>query len=229
MASAGDIINAAYRKIGIANAEIDEQNNALEALNDLLGIWGAEYLFPYVVRESFALTSADTYTIGSGGTLNTVRPIKISSLYLRDSNNNDYPIKIMSAKKYNDMTIKGQSGRPTRVYLIPEYPLAKIIFNYAPDTAYTAYFDFIKNFTEASSTLTTISLPNEYKAFLKYNLAIVLAEDKKIILPPTVYQLAAQYKDIIDRLNASVKVTPTAIFDMNIRRDYLIETDDYAG
>jgi len=71
---------------------------------------------------------------------------------LRDSDNKDYPVDVMAGSDYNAQHDKMLEMRPTKVYLLTEYPLAKIKFNYEPDTTYTAYFEFLKNFTEFSTT-----------------------------------------------------------------------------
>lgn len=230
MADYGDIINAAYRKVGIGVPTTADQTNALEALNNMVGIMGVEGLFPYVTRESFAMTvGQDTYTIGSGGSFDTVRPLSIKSIFIRDSNNSDYPITIYSMQEYNSISLKSQSGRPTKAYFIPEYPLAKIIFNYDADEAYTIFFEFDKNFTEVANTSTTVALPNEYKAMLIYNLAVILAEDKKITLPQTVYVLAQYYKDLLDKNKAVTTEIPITRFDMATGVNLNIKTDDYSG
>lgn len=230
MANYGDILNASYRKIGINIPDTTQQSNALEALNNMVGIMGLEGLFPFVTRESFTMTvGQDTYTIGSGGTFDTIRPLSIKSVFIRDSNNNDYSIKIYSMEEYNSIALKSQSGRPTKAYYIPEYPLAKIIFNYDADEAYTVFFEFEKNFTEVSSTSTTVALPNEYKTMLVYNLAVALAEDEKITLPQTVYLLAEYYKGLVDKNRSVTTKIPIAKFDMTTGVNLNIETDDYSG
>lgn len=212
MADYDTLIRAAYRKIGLSSPTTTELDDGLEEVNNMLSIWGLDYLFPYVTRESFTLTiGTDTYTIGSAGNFNTVRPIQISNVYLRDTSGSDdidYPIDILSKEEYGDISLKGQSNRPTKLYYIPEYPLAKIIFNYAPDKAYTILFEFVKNFVEGASTATTVPLPNEYKAPIVYNLAVMLAQNKKIRLDNTVLIMAERYKDLMDTMIASLTTVP---------------------
>ena len=228
MATYLTVIKAAYRKIGLSSPTTSELTNGLEAINDMLSMFGADFLFPYLIRESKALTiGADVYTIGSGGDFNTVRPLQISSVYIRDAADNDFPIRVISAKEYNAISIKGRSGRPTRVYYIPEYSFAKIIFDYAPDAAYTAHFEFVKNFAEAASTSSTVPLPDEYKAFLTYNLAVQLAENDKINLPSSVYVLAERTKEIIESLIAAAKTIAPIRFDIATRKYLNIKIDDY--
>lgn len=214
MATAQNIIDAAFRKIGHSDPTSTDRTEALENLNNLVSSWGIEFLNHYVVRETLSITSAKAeYTIGSGGDLDTVRPIKLVDAILRDSSGYDYNLEIISARDYNDIRYKSNSIRPTEVYFIPEYPLAKVIFDCTPDTSYSVLFDFEKNITEFAALTTTVSLPDEYKEALVYNLAISIAEDKGIHLMQSVYDTAQRTKDMLSRLNAITRPVPEAQFD----------------
>jgi hypothetical protein len=167
------------------------------------------------VREIVALTVANyEYTIGSSGQWNTVRPLMVLNCYLRDSDGTDYPVAIMSPVDYNRISDKNASSIPTGLYFLPEYPWAKIIFNAAPDYAYNAYFEFLKNFTEFPATTTEVTLPFEYKEFFIYNLAVALAEDWDRVINTTVHAHAIRTRDAIGSLNASLKPPAKARFDI---------------
>lgn len=216
MATAGDIITASFTKVGIDVPTTAQTASGLISLNNIISLLGADMLTPVVVSESFALVAADSeYTIGNTGSpqWNTARPIRVISCFLRDSDNFDYPVKIISSRDYALLSNKSFSARPNKLYFLPEYPLAKIIFNTSPDVAYDAYFEFLKNFTEFALTTTTVSLPNEYKEALVYNLAVSLGEDWDRIVSKTILFQAARTREVIDRLNASTKAIPKAKFD----------------
>lgn len=226
MATAQTICDAAYRKCGILSPTEREDNNALIALNNLISLWGLDFIVPYVTRESKALTIGTAeYTIGSGGDFDTVRPLSVVNCYLKDSDDYSYDIKLLSAKDYNLISSKTLDGRPTGLYFIPEYALAKVIFNKEPDKAYTAYFEFWKNFTEFATLSTTCSFPNEYKIAMIYNLAVALSEDNTLEIPRSVYTTANSSLNLISRLNAVNQIPPKARFDMHGRR-YNIVTDE---
>ncbi len=231
--TAANLITAAFSKIGIASPSAAQNASALISLNTLVSFFGASFMFPFLVRESKTLTVGDgEYTIGVGGNLNTVRPIGLENCYLRDSDNYDYPLKVLSPSDYAKRPNKTLTSKPQRVYFIPEYPLAKIIFDYLPDYAYTAYFDFRKNLTEfalSSTTMESTLLPEEYRAFLTYNLAISLAEDWDRTPSKTLYAMAQQTKETIETLIASTKPAPVARFDVTKSEEagtYSIITDD---
>jgi hypothetical protein len=229
--TAGDIITAAFIKVGVDSPTVAQTASALISLNNMISMWGADGLIYSITNQSFSMVAADAeYTIGSSGQWNTVRPMQVISCYLRDSENYDWPVKIISTKDFNYLSNKSYTARPTELVFLPEYPLAKIIFNASPDYAYDAYFEFLKNFTEFAATTTDVTLPPEYKEALVYNLAVSLAEDWNRDPNKTVLAKAEQYKDIVERLNAAQKAIPRARFDFtqygSLADDYNIATDD---
>ena len=228
--TAATIISASFDKIGIATPTSAQNTSALTSLNNMISLMGADFLPPYITRYSAALTIADAeYTIGSGGNFDTTRPLKIETAFLRDSSSYDHYLKIISSKDYNKIYNKSLTAAPECLYYQPEYPLGKIILDSAPEQAYDLHMDMWVNFTEFAALSTSFSLPPEYKAFLVYNLAVSLAEDWDRNVSKTLYAMAQESKNVIERLNASVRLTPTAKFDVPMPiavGGYNIETDD---
>ena len=228
--TAATIISASFDKIGISTPTTAQNTSALTSLNNMISLMGADFLPPYITRYSHALTIADAeYTIGSGGNFDTTRPLKIESAFLRDSSSYDHPLKIISSKDYNQIYNKSLTAAPECLYYQPEYPLGKLILDSAPEQAYDLHMDMWVNFTEFAATTTAFSLPPEYKAFFVYNLAVSLAEDWDRNVSKTLYAMAQESKNVIERLNASVKPIPTAKFDVPMPiavGGYNIETDD---
>lgn len=222
-----EITDAAYRKCGIADPTTLQDTNVLIALNNMIGSWGNEFVVPVVTRESLTLTSGTaSYTIGSGGDLDTTVPMRIDNAYLTDSDGYSYQMKEMSAKDYNDIGSKTLEGRPYKFYFIPSASLATVIFNKEADATYTVYFEFWKNFTEYSLITANLSLPNQYKEPLVDNLAIRLAEDLTVALPPSVYARAQKGLTLIERWSAITRRPPLARFDFS-GGTYNIATDEY--
>jgi len=229
MATAATIINAAATKAGISTTLDSTQNaTALNSLNNMLTFWGADELNYAVTSESFSIgTSAAEYTIGSGGDMDTVRPMRVNSCYLRDGDGYDYPVTVMASREYNRTIDKDISARPDRLYFNPEFTLAKIIFNSTPDAGYTAYFEFVKNFTVLVSTTTTIDsrFPPEYLGPLTDNLAVAIGEDWDRVLPASLHLRAEEGRNVLSRLNASNKAVPLAMFEFGVGGRYNINTD----
>ncbi len=223
MATAGNIVDGAFKLCGVLVPTPTERTSALTTLNDLLALWSAERLLVYfVVEESFTLVvGTNVYTIGSAGTFNTVRPQKITAAYLRDSDNIDYPLDVtMALTEYNRISDKGTNARPERLYYAPEFPLGKIHFDSPPDATYTFNVFSWKPLTSfADLDTTTIVIPAEYVKALRYLLAVDLAPELTVALDPLVIQQTVVSRDIIKNLNAPA-VAP-ARFESGITRELL--------
>ncbi len=208
MATAGNIVDAAFKLCGVRLPTAPERTDALVTLNDLLSVSSADRLLVFqVIEESFTLVvGTAVYTIGSAGTFNTVRPAKISAAYLRDSDNTDFPVETtMALTEFNRISDKSTKIRPERLYYAPEFPLGKIHFDAPPNEAYTFNVFSWKPLTSfADLDTTTIVIPAEYVKFLKYHLAIDLAPELSVALDPTVPQQAIAARETIKNLNAPV-------------------------
>ncbi len=214
MATSGDLITAAFLKVGIDVPTTAQTASALISLNNMISFWGVELLQPSLTRENFTLTSGTAeYTWGSGGSITTTRPIRIANAYLRDSSSYDTPLDVMSGKDYGDITDKTASGRPGKLYFTPEETLAKIIFECKPDAAYVLYLESWKPLTEFAATSTSVTLPNEYKEAIVYNLAVSLAEDWDRVVSNTVQRKAMETKEALGAANAATRPVPMAKFD----------------
>ena len=204
------IVKGALRKAGNTFPSAQNKADALIDLNAMLGIWGAPgLLVPVLTTESFSLVQGTiSYTIGSSGDFDTVRPVKIRIAYLQDSNGFDYPIETdMDKPQYNANIDKTAQSRPCRLLYVQSYPLGKIYFDWAPDEAYTLFIDTLKPLTEFPTLGTTVDLPDEYKLALIYNLALLVADDLGVVLSNTVISMAGMTKRIIRRNNFRVQAT----------------------
>ena len=227
------VIIAAYRKTGqiITATDTTDLNTGLEELNYMLNSWSAENLsIPSITQENFNLTiGQNSYTVGSSGDFNTVRPNIITSAYIKH-NSNDYPVNPMSEQEYNDIVTKATQTRPTKFYFLPSYSLAKIFFNYTPDSAYAFYFDSLKFITNVSTLSQTLSLPPEYEEAIIYNLAIRLASNILLSLSPVIYAIANDSKEKISKLHTQQLQVPKSKFDDALIGNagiYNIASDEY--
>ena len=216
MATANTITDGAYRLNSILNPSTAQDDSGLEALNNMISSWSAEgLLVPYNTIESFTLAvGKSTYTIGSGGEFDTVRPLRIIDAFIRDSGSDDYPVDVsMTRVEYNAITQKDAEARPTRLYFDPQYPKGKIYFNYEPDTAETLYLTSEKTITEFAALSTTVDLPAFYKEALVYNLAIRLSQELDTQLAQETLGIAIFNKNTIENINARDKAFKQTRFD----------------
>ncbi|MFQ5915721.1 MAG: hypothetical protein ACE5JS_21320, partial [Nitrospinota bacterium] len=204
MPTAQDIIESAFRALGVQSPTTDQLDDALVTLNEMLDGWSAERLMvPFRTEENFALTKGTAvYTIGSGGAFNTDRPIKIEKAYVRDSSNNDYAVEVtMDLDQYNRVTDKSVEGRPERLYYAPEFPLGKIHLDPNPDAAHTLHLFSWKRLTSFAALSTSLNMPGEYVKAMRLSLAVDLAPELSVQLHGSIVQQAIGAHLTIRNLN----------------------------
>jgi len=142
MATVRTLILRAFRRsrsIGVDQTpSADEENEALDTLNQLLDSWWTERLAVYqILQENFSLGSGVTSrTMGSSGNFNTTRPIKITGAFIRDSTT-DYPLRVAEDRsEYDNITDKTVTGFPSLLFVDTAYPLLTLYFWPVPDQAY---------------------------------------------------------------------------------------------
>ena len=202
------IIEGAIRLIKGPNYNLapSELGAGFTGLNDLIASWSSDsILVPSVVTENFALiVGQGSYTIGAGGNFNTVRPTKIlNGVFIRDSNDSDHPVAVVTRSRYQRIGKKSNTGRPVVLYYEPHYPLGIIYFDTEPTSTESVHFDSLKPITEITDLSATLTLPPEYKRALRFNLAMELApEFGDIKLPDFVVTMADDSKGALERVNA---------------------------
>lgn len=181
MTAALDIITGAAKLIGVAYKSealsADEAADGLVSLNDMLGEWSNDSLLIYSpTLEVFSLVSGTaSYTIGSGQTFNTTRPITIKNAFVRLSSV-DYPLTIISTVEYNAIPVKATSGPPEYLVYNNAYPAGTIKL-YPTPTGGSLYIESNKPFTSFAALTTTVDLPPGWNKALRYNLALEMAPE----------------------------------------------------
>jgi len=205
MANARSIINKACRKIHVLGRgqtlSAEEAFDALETLNDMLGTFSAQGgLIFNNVRETFTLTGAQSYTIGSGGTFSTSSPIVITSMFVTIGSL-DYPLKQITAEEYAAKGFKGITGLPDEVYFEDNTPLGRLFF-YPVVTSGTLNIWSRKALTEFADLTTDYDTPRGMEELLWSNLAVRLAPDYETEASRDVKRIA---RDSMRALEAATK------------------------
>ena len=205
----GELLKSSLRLIGaIATGETpsnDEMKDALAALNLMLDGWSIKRGMIYVTTlENFSLVvGTASYTIGSSGTFNTTKPVKVLSAYTRDSDGNDYPLDVYTEReRYNEHIDKTLSSRPEELLFVPSHVLAYLYAYPVPDEAYTLYIESLKPLSSLSGYTTEISLPDGYENALIYNLAIRLAPEFGTTASPEVVAIAVDSMNDLRVINS---------------------------
>lgn len=221
--TASDIVYRALRLIGVYEAgETPDANigsSALYALNRIIESLNNEGLIAYNTVNSTHTLVADTgsYTIGSGGTYDTTRPIEIISAFIRDDNSYDYPLHIIGRKDYDkiyDKTITAYI--PTKLYYNPTYSLGYIYLWPVPAAAYTLGITQKVQLTEFASLSATASLPDGYENMYTHLLAVELAPEYNREASLTVQNNAIKYKGDIKRINLQNDIEISDLSDLNM-------------
>lgn len=186
-----------------------QAKTAKQALNIMLSLWSTKGLVVQVItRESLTLTADKaSYTIGASGDFNTARPMAIYSAMI-DSGDSDYPMRIIGTEEYNAISVKTNTGVPDMLYTDFTFPLATMYPYPIPDAAYGMTINKQVLFTDYTSLTTSISLPPEYYAAIKWNLAIELCPDYEREPSQTIIVLAERTLDAIMTLNAANRLEP---------------------
>ena len=199
MTTARTIIEDALRKIHVLGKGLsldnDEADDALGVLNQMLASLSSQGGYVYAeTKETFNLSTAASYTIGSGGDFNTTRPVKIISMYTT-TGTTDYPVIQIGSVDYANITQKDTSTTyPDYFYYDAAFPTATIYF-YPKPVGGTVTINSLKHLTSFSTLDTAYSMPPEYEAMLVYNLAEWIAPEYEKEAAPTVKRIAKQTKN----------------------------------
>ena len=197
-----DIVKDAMQECGVltesATPTSGEAQIGLKLVNRLLSSWSNTGNLQFErVTESFPLTALDfSYTIGSGGDFNTVRPTKIVQAHVRQ-NNIDYNLDIVTDKIYQGVTYKTIGGLPEMLNYTNEYPLATINIYPAPSTIYTLFLTSEKPLTSYAATTTTVDLPSGWIDAVIYNVGLRMCGIYGQPASPELQALARESKAMI--------------------------------
>lgn len=208
MATANEIISDALADIGAVDPlealTADEAAHGLRRLNELLESWSNESLAVYqILQEGFATVAGTaSYTIGSGATWNTARPLRIESAFLRDSSSNDTPLDVLNREEYDAVPLKTTRYRPEQLFYYPAVANGTVYLIGVPDAVYTVYLNSLKQLQSFTALTTTVVLPPGYLRAIKSNLALELAPGYNKTPSALLVAIAVQSKAAIKRINS---------------------------
>lgn len=206
MATVRDLINSSLRLTGVkAPGEIatsGEASDALEVLNDLLDSLALENLMLYGnENETFNLVAnKQSYTIGPSGDFNTKRPVEINQAFVK-YNGIDFPLRALTIEQWNEIPLKNYASPiPVAFYYVSSSPLGDVYLWPAPSQVIPLTIAVDMQFT-ALTLDTVINYPPGYKKFLRYALAVELAQEYGAELNAVVLATAASLKASIKAAN----------------------------
>lgn len=213
MATVSDIIRRSLGILGVVAAgetpEAADTSDALEALNDMLDSWAGERLALFAtLRSTHTLTpSLAPHTIGSSGTLNTTRPVRIDRASItRVGTTGETPLDILTDAEWQAVQAKTSTGTPSALWVEPAYPLMKLHLNPIPSAADTLVLYTWQQLGRFASTATTFDLPPGYARAIRYNLAKEMAPDFGVSMSAEAMSIADESKATLKRLNLQSSV-----------------------
>lgn len=207
MPTAQSQINRALRIINVLAARetpsAADSNVAFTVLNAMLSSWNIKQLYVYQFQDETHTLIAGTgsYTIGTGGDISTVRPVRIQGAYVRDSDGEDTHLDVINKPDYDRINDKDLGGLPSVLFYDPAFPLGTVNLWKVPDAASTLHIKTWKPFSAFSTLATDIDLPPGYEQLLVYNLAVLLGAEFNAPVREDVMAIALNAKAEIEDLN----------------------------
>lgn len=201
-----ELIRNAFRTLGVLAAEetpsAAEESDALVTLNDLLDSWAGERLALFAtLRSTHTLTpSLAPHTIGTGGTFNTTRPVRIERASTV-SFGSETPLDLLTDAEWQSTQGKSSVGTPNALWVENSYPLMKLHFIPIPNAADSLVLYTWQQLGRFASTAADFDLPPGYARALRYNLALELAPEYGVSLGAEAARIADESKGTVKRLN----------------------------
>lgn len=202
MTTARDIITKALNKVGAGfkgqAPASDEVNDALDMLNNLLQSLSNDSMLVYTrTWETFTLsTNTASYTIGTGKTFNTAKPLLIVESHIKNGNT-DYPLAKITDENYNSLiTDKTVGGIPTYFNYDNGHTFGTIRLYPVPQSAYQIFLLTEKELTTFALD-DDVLLPAGWERMLIYNLAVELFPEYEQQIDQVVLKIAEDAKRLV--------------------------------
>jgi len=215
MTTSFDLIRRSLKLAGVVASEdsipADQAEDALVVLNEMLQTWASQPLLamPWTQVSKALVAGQQTYTIGSGGEINTPRPV---SLYHAHVNYGgiDYTLNIAALEEFEENSLKAVGGVPSTLYIRPGYPLSTIIlYPYPSESSMTLVIDTVAPPVDLELA-TELPYPSNWLKAVRSNLAVELCAEYGADPSPTLLSMA---RSSLHTLMTANHQLPTAKFD----------------
>lgn len=202
------IINLALKDAGVLGvgetASADDLSDSFETLKQMVGQWQIDGLMIYAQSEvSFSPNGAQSYTIGSGGTINTARPSEIISAFWREGTT-DHDLDVLTSfEDYQRISTKSDTGSPDLVCYDPDYALGTL-YVWPKASTGTIHLTVHSPLPTYATTSESLAVPAEYELAMRYSLAELLAASYQLPLRPDIAGWARRARKIIKRNNLHI-------------------------
>lgn len=182
MSTAADLIRRSLKLLGVLAAgeslRAEDLADGLTELNLLLGTWANQRLLVHGVRRlAYTLVpSLSPHTIGSAGTFNVDRPLRIDGAgIILVGATSETPITILNDTQYRAIGDKTtEADVPHELWIEWTHPTAKLWLHPVPTTAATLVLYAWSRIAEFAAG-DTVALPDGYENALAHALALQMA------------------------------------------------------
>ena len=203
MTTVRDVLKGAFRLISGDDQTFSAQDyaNAMQALNGMLQSWTTDGLGVWTInRTVLPLTiGVQTYTLGTGGTLNMARPTWIETLSVlitTSTPNVELPIQMLQDEDWQAIPIKAVSSTfPTSCYPQGDFPLNTLNFWPIPAASCSVVIYSPGPFGGFTSLDDLFQMPNGYERATRFCLACELAPEYGLEVAPAVRNTAGIAKN----------------------------------
>lgn len=209
MATVAELIQDTLEDMGVYAAEeavsAADQALAFRKLNRMLDSWAGERLALFAtLRSTHTLTvGLSPHTIGTGGTFNTTRPVRIdrASITAAGATGGETPLDLVTDAEWQALQGKTSSGTPRVLWIEAAHPLMKLHFNPIPSAADTLVLYTWQQLGQFASTATSVDLPPGYERAITSNLAKELAPSFGVSISAELAETAIESKATLKRMN----------------------------
>lgn len=199
----------------------DDASQFLSVLNGLVDSWNTSRLFIVASSEVSASVSASPVSVGPSQTLDTARPVRIESGFIRDGEI-DYPLEWITAQEYDAIEDKSATSTvPLKAFYSPGVPYGSVYLWPAPSGSVDLHVRVMAQLSEFADTATEYDLAPGYKRALEYSTAEEIHPSR---ITPKIAQMAASARRAIKKTNheplqlESSDVTSPGTFNVYIGR-----------
>jgi hypothetical protein len=217
-----EIIRRAMRLdgiLGIGEAPTaEETNDCLLALNQMLSSWSLNALIIYCNKvETFTLTGGKSeYTWGVEldplapiqPDFNSERPDKIFRAYYNSAGAQN-EIEQVNEQTYMALLDSASGGYPGRFTYIPSFPFGTVKFYPIPDSGLEISFLVFKKLEKIENVDDDLIIPPGYERAIAFNLAVEIAPEFGLEIPPSVLGIAQSSLANVKRMNIQFPVSQT--------------------
>lgn len=209
MSTVAEVIRGSLRLLGVLAASetptAADEADALVTLNDMLDSWAGERLALFAtLRSTHTLTvGLSPQTIGTSGTFNTTRPVRIdrASIIPGGQPGSEQAIRLLTDAEWQATQEKDRSGVPSELWIEGACPLLKLHFWPVPSAADTLVLYSWQQLGPLASTADTFDMPPGYARAVRFNLAKELAPEYGVALSGEALSIADESKATLKRLN----------------------------